>query len=92
MLTLVAVRDDRRRREQVTEAGGRTDRTVLGDRLAYRQREVTGVALAPAVLGEVRRRIAGTGEDVPPLRDREVGIPVVLEPLLHFDADVFDAR
>ena len=91
MLTLVAVRDDRRRREQVAEAGRRTDRTVLGDRLADGEGEVTRVGLAPAVFGKVRRGIPGTGEDVPPLGDGEVGVPVVLEPLLHLGADVLDA-
>ena len=67
VLTLVAVRHDRRRGEQVAEAGGRTDRAVLGDRLAHRHREVARPALAPAVFGERRRRVAGAGEDVPPL-------------------------
>ena len=53
LLPLVAVRDDRRRGEQVAETGGRTDRAVLGDRLAHDAGEVARLALAPASSGNV---------------------------------------
>ena len=92
LLTLVAVRDDRRRGEQIAETGRRTDRAVARRSSRSRPSRDRAASPCPTRPRGSRRRVPGPGEDVPPLRHGELGVPVLLEPRLDLGPYVFGAR
>ena len=79
-LLLRAVGGDGGRGEQQAEAAGGAERAELGDGVLHGDAVVAVEALAVGVHREARRGPAGEAEALPPLRDREVRIPVLLQP------------
>ncbi len=79
-LVFGAVGEDRRRGHEQPESARRSQRAVLREGRAH---DVAGRAVQPAATlfgGEVRRSPSGLPDDAPPVVDRELGIPVLLEP------------
>ena len=79
-LLLRAVRGDGRGGEQQAQATGSTEGAELGDRLLHADRVGAVEPLAVGVLGQTGCGPAGGAQALPPLADRQVGVPLLLEP------------
>ena len=75
-----AVRGDGGRSEHHAQTAGRTQGVALGDGTQDRLREIATPAPAAGLLGKHRMAVALVGEELPPLGDGEVGIPVGVDP------------
>src|SRR5262249_45810078 len=82
-LLLGAVAEDGGRGHEQAHAAGWLHRAVALERGADGDDRAPGVAEPAPLTWEVRGRPARPPDEVPPLRDREVGIPVLVEPLRH---------
>ena len=79
-----AVDRDRGGGEQQTEAAGGRQGPELGQGVLHQHDLRPGQPLAVAVERQAGRGPAGSAQPLPPLADREVGIPVRTEPLFYF--------
>jgi hypothetical protein len=79
-LVRCAVGQDRGRGHQQTETAGGSQRAELGEGRADGETRRPGQAATALFGGEVRCRPTGFRDDAPPVVDREVGVPVLLEP------------
>ena len=92
LLLVVALHRDRRAREQRPEALRRAEHAVLGDGGLHPNRVATRQPATEHLDRELRRGPTRVGENLPPLAHREVWIPVLVEPRLHFVGDIGVAR
>ena len=89
LLLVGAVGDDRRGGQHRAEAPRRAERPGLADLGADGVGLGTGQASARVLLGPARHRPAGVSQALPPVGDREVGVPVVVQPGADLGPHVF---
>ena len=87
-LFLRAVIGDRGCGEHQPQAHGGAERTEGGDLVLHLDRDASCQIAPVGVGGQRRRRPPGETEPLPPLRDAQVGIPVVAQPVAQFVDDV----
>src|SRR5512132_109259 len=83
-LRVVTVRQDRRAGEQHAETGRRPDRSRRPQLLVHDPGELARQTLPEPLLGPGGYGPARLAQPVPPLRQRDVRVPLVGEPAAHF--------